>query len=154
MRGAPREAALNMKMLDVNVLISVLLASDPKHVLTRAWLRRTLSTGEIVAVSSAVATAAVRLLTNQRIFKEPLGTSEVMNSVEQLLAVPNVLRADPGERNWQIFSRLCEDFEVSGDLVVDATHAATAIEHGAVWVSFDRDFARFESLRWEIPSAP
>ncbi|MBB4139932.1 DUF5615 family PIN-like protein [Microbacterium invictum] len=34
----------------------------------------------------------------------------------------------------------------------DAVIAAIAIEHGATVVSFDRDFARFPALRWEVPS--
>ncbi|GAA3924086.1 hypothetical protein GCM10022382_32270 [Microbacterium invictum] len=38
------------------------------------------------------------------------------------------------------------------NLVSDAVIAAIAIEHGATVVSFDRDFARFPALRWEVPS--
>jgi len=33
----------------------------------------------------------------------------------------------------------------------DAAHAAVAIEHGALWVTLDRDFARFPGLRWAPP---
>lgn len=36
-------------------------------------------------------------------------------------------------------------------LVSDASHAATAIEAGATWVSFDRDFARSAELTWRVP---
>jgi predicted nucleic acid-binding protein len=33
----------------------------------------------------------------------------------------------------------------------DAQLAAIAIEHGAEVVSYDRDFARFEEVRWSMP---
>ncbi|WP_169053857.1 hypothetical protein [Agromyces sp. H66] len=29
--------------------------------------------------------------------------------------------------------------------------SAIAIEHGATWITLDRDFARFPGLRWEVP---
>ncbi|MCM0640528.1 PIN domain-containing protein [Cellulomonas wangsupingiae] len=38
---------------------------------------------------------------------------------------------------------LCRAADARGNLVADAQHAAVAIEHGATWVSQDRDFARF-----------
>jgi predicted nucleic acid-binding protein len=37
-------------------------------------------------------------------------------------------------------------------LTTDAHLAALAIEHGATIVSFDRDFARFEGVRWTLPA--
>jgi hypothetical protein len=39
--------------------------------------------------------------------------------------------------------------------VIDGPHlAALAIEHGATLCTTDRDFARFEGLRWKNPIAP
>jgi predicted nucleic acid-binding protein len=38
-------------------------------------------------------------------------------------------------------------------LTTDAHLAALAIEQGAVIVRFDRDFARFEGVRWTLPQA-
>jgi len=35
--------------------------------------------------------------------------------------------------------------------VADAYLAAIAIEQGAMLVSLDRDFARFDRLRWQLP---
>jgi len=34
----------------------------------------------------------------------------------------------------------------------DAQLAAVAVEHACEIVSFDRDFARFEEVRWSLPS--
>ena len=36
-------------------------------------------------------------------------------------------------------------------LSTDAYHAALAIEHGAEWITTDRDYARFTGLRWRHP---
>lgn len=41
---------------------------------------------------------------------------------------------------------------VARSLISSIAHAATAVEHGATWVSFDRDFVRFDTLRWESPT--
>ena len=41
--------------------------------------------------------------------------------------------------------------ETQADLVADAHLAALAIEHGLLLCSTDRDFARFEGLRWTDP---
>jgi predicted nucleic acid-binding protein len=37
-------------------------------------------------------------------------------------------------------------------LVTDAHLAALALEHDATVVSFDRDFGRFESVKWRLPA--
>jgi hypothetical protein len=57
----------------------------------------------------------------------------------------------PGPRHWEIFERPCEEADVRGNLVADAYHAVLALEHGARWLSLDRDFARFPGLDWVTP---
>jgi predicted nucleic acid-binding protein len=42
----------------------------------------------------------------------------------------------------------------TADLIPDAVLAAIALEHGAVVVSLDRDFARFPSIDFVVPTAP
>jgi predicted nucleic acid-binding protein len=50
-------------------------------------------------------------------------------------------------------TELLESAGAGGNLVNDAHLAALALEHGADVVSFDRDFARFEGVRWIMPGA-
>lgn len=57
----------------------------------------------------------------------------------------------PGERHGPIFSGLCQQPDVSGNLVQDAWFAALAIESGCEWVTADRDYARFAGLPWRVP---
>lgn len=37
------------------------------------------------------------------------------------------------------------------NLIPDAYLAAMAIESGTEWITTDRDYARFEGLRWRAP---
>ena len=57
----------------------------------------------------------------------------------------------PGNRHWEIFTRLCREAEVKGNLIADAYLAALAIESGSEWITTDRDYARFPGLRWRHP---
>jgi predicted nucleic acid-binding protein len=46
---------------------------------------------------------------------------------------------------------LCKTASARGNLIPDAFFAALAIEAGCEWITTDRDFARFEGLRWRHP---
>ncbi len=70
---------------------------------------------------------------------------------EALRDQPNRVSIVPGARHWDIFSRLCSETGVRGDLVPDAYLAALAIESGSEWMTTDRDYARFPGLRWRHP---
>lgn len=73
--------------------------------------------------------------------------AEVLHFTDALLAHPAVTRLRPGDRHWRIFTGLCENEHITGPKVADAYHAALAIEHGATWITLDRDFAGFRWLR-------
>jgi uncharacterized protein len=51
-----------------------------------------------------------------------------------------------------ILGRLLKSTGSAGNLTTDAHLAALAIEHGAVVLTFDRDFARFEGVRRTLPA--
>lgn len=59
----------------------------------------------------------------------------------------------PEDTHTEILFSLIEKVGVAGDLTSDAHLAALAIEHRAVLVSADSDFARFAGLRWMNPAA-
>jgi hypothetical protein len=58
---------------------------------------------------------------------------------------------EPGTRHWEIFERLCIECSAQGNLIPDAYLAALAIESSCEWITTDRDFGRFEGLRWRHP---
>jgi predicted nucleic acid-binding protein len=58
---------------------------------------------------------------------------------------------EPGARHWNIFTKLCSDSRITGNLVSDAWFAALAIESGCEWITTDGDYARFKGLNWRPP---
>ncbi len=57
------------------------------------------------------------------------------------------------KNHWLIYRDLIQAAEVKGNVTTGAYLAALAISRGATMVSFDKDFNRFEQLRWENPLA-
>ncbi len=70
-----------------------------------------------------------------------------MSFIEILLGSPASRLTLPGESHWPLFCELIHRVDARGDLIQDAYLAALALEQGCEWVTSDRDFARFPSLR-------
>ncbi|MGB4779114.1 type II toxin-antitoxin system VapC family toxin [Microbacterium sp.] len=135
---------------DVNVLVQAYRAEAADHAQSARWLQQAVSSAEALALVDSVITGYVRVATNPRIYEIPTPPDVALAIVDELLAAPRVTRISPGPRHWRIFAELCRATGARGNLVSDAAHAAVAIEHGATWVTFDRDFARFPGLRTEF----
>jgi hypothetical protein len=58
---------------------------------------------------------------------------------------------EPGNRHWQIFTRLCAAVGARGNVIPDAFLAAIAIESGSEWITTDRGFRRFPGLQLRHP---
>ena len=71
--------------------------------------------------------------------------------VADWLAVPVVWIPPATETTARVYARLCEQAEITGNLVPDAQLAALAIEHGVQLASADTDFMRFPGLGWINP---
>jgi uncharacterized protein len=138
-----------MLIPDVNVLVAAYRTDHVDHLVARSWLESTTTGVEPLGITESVLAAVVRIVTNPRIFRTPTPGVEIFDQLEKLREVAHVIR--PGRTWWSIFRELCVKSSVRGPLVSDAAHAATAIEAGATWVTFDRDFARFPGLRWRTP---
>ena len=142
-----------MIALDVNVLISALRRDATDHDGIRQWLEGAVDGTEPVGVSDTVLGGVLRVLTNPRVFASPTPLDVALSQIAALRSHPNVVTLVPGARHWQITERLCRAADARGHLVADAQHAALAVEHGATWISKDRDFARFAELRWRVPGS-
>jgi len=95
--------------------------------------------------------AFVRIVTHPRIFAPPAPLEAALAFANVLMAQPHCQAIQPGPRHWGIFSGLCRRARASGNPVPDAWFAALAIESGCEWITTDRDYARFEGLRWRTP---
>jgi uncharacterized protein len=142
-----------MILPDVNVLVYAFRQDVHHHETCRRWLVQVVSSEAHFGVSPLALAAVVRITTNVRTFREPSTTDEAFRFCENLPGQPHCKIVEPGERHWGIFRRLCTDTDTCGPRITDAWFAALAIEWGCQWITFDRDFARFPGLRWQLPAA-
>ncbi|MGH9255871.1 MAG: TA system VapC family ribonuclease toxin [Vicinamibacterales bacterium] len=140
-----------MILVDANLL---LYAYDPRaadHEASKHWLEAALSGPPLVRFAWLSLWAFLRISTNPRVFERPLTTAEAEAAVAAWLAQPVAGILEPGERHWEILRALTRHGQTSGPLIMDAALAAIAVEHGATLCTTDRDFARFDGLKWENP---
>lgn len=140
-----------MILIDVNVLVYAHRPDAEDHFRYRNWLDNALNSEASFGVSDLVLSSVVRIVTNPRIFAKPTPLDLSIQFVESLRDHEACVLVSPGEKHWGIFRRLCEAAGARGNIVSDAFHAALAIESGAEWITADRDYARFPSLRWRHP---
>jgi hypothetical protein len=138
---------------DVNVLVYAHREELTEHAACRAWLERTVAGDAAFALFDLVLSGFVRVVTHPRVFKTPTPLEVALAFAGELRAQPNCVVVQPGARHWSIFERLSRAAGVRGNLVADAYLAALAIESGCEWVTTDRDYSRFDGLRWSHPLA-
>ena len=142
-----------MILPDVNVLIYAFRKDVPQHAVCSRWLAGVVESDTRFGLSPATLSAVVRITTNPRSHKMPSAIEEAFGFCEDLLGQPHCQIVEPGERHWDIFKRLCIETDTRGSRGTDAWFAALAIEWGCEWITFDRDFARFPGLNWQVPAA-
>jgi uncharacterized protein len=103
-------------------------------------------------VSPLALSVVARITSNPRAFVEPSTLEEAFGFCDDLLSQPHCDIIEPGKRHWSIFKRLCGEAQIRGPKVSDAWFAALAIEHDCVWITCDRDFARFPGLQCRAPT--
>src|SRR5258707_3295939 len=141
-----------MILPDVNVLIYAFRQDLPQHAICRSWLAGVVSSDARFGLSPVVLSAVVRITTNPGAFKIPSEIDEAFGFCENLLGQPHGQIVEAADRHWDIFKRLCVDTDTRGSRVTDAWFAALAIESGCEWITFDRDYARFPGLKWQVPA--
>ena len=140
-----------MILLDVNVLVYAHRHDSVRHADYQRWLERLLDSDRAFGLCDLVLSGFLRVVTHPRVFSDPTPLSLAMQFVSSLRNHPNAVMLTPGERHWDIFQRLCQEVNAKGNLIPDAYLAALAVEAGAEWITTDRDYARFKSLRWKHP---
>ena len=143
-----------MILVDANLLLHAYNPRSVEHDPARVWLESVLSGPGLVRFGWLTLWAFLRISTNPRVFERPLHMAEARDIVASWLGQPNVGILDPAERHWEILGGLLTAGQVTGPLVTDAVLAALAIEHGATLQTTDRDFARFDGLKWSNPLLP
>ena len=140
-----------MTILDANILLYAYNADSPEHAAARSWVETLFSESDWVGLPWLTLWAFVRISTNPRLFPRCLRPEEAFKIVRTWLDHPRVKIVEPGLRHAEILQQLAIGNQAGGRLLNDAALAAIATEHGAVLASTDRDFSRFENLRWVNP---
>ena len=140
-----------MILVDANLLLYAYHPRAAEHEASRRWLETALAGPELVRFAWLTLWAFLRLATHSRVFERPLSATEAEAAVSAWLAQPCAGVLEPSERHWAILRELIRSGQASGPLVMDAAMAALAIEHGALWFSADRGFARYPGLRSAHP---
>ena len=142
-----------MKIVDLNVLLYAVNRDSAHHERVRNWWEKTLCDSEPVGLAWVVLLGFLRMVTNPRVFVQPLTPAEALDRVDVWLAHPTTRIVTETEEQWRILRQLLEEAGTLGNLTTDAHLASLAIAYGATLVSCDGDFARFARLRWENPAA-
>jgi toxin-antitoxin system PIN domain toxin len=140
-----------MILPDANVLLYAVNRSCDQHELALQALLQGFDDPRGVALAWVALLAFLRLSTRRGIFPKPLPAEDALRVAGHWLGHPSAQVVHPGERHLDILGRLLGSAGTAGNLTTDAHLAALAIEHGATVLTFDRDFARFEGLRWTMP---
>lgn len=142
-----------MILVDANLLVYAYVEGFAQHEQARTWLDERLAGTAKVGLPWESLVGYVRLVTNPRVFPQPLAASEAMTQVDDWLSRPAAWSPGPTERHAELLAELLAVDGMRADLVPDAHLAAIAIGHGLTLMSNDTDFARFPTVRWENPLA-
>jgi toxin-antitoxin system PIN domain toxin len=140
-----------MLLSDINVLINAFRREAPDHVACHKLVDALVNGDSAYGVTDYVINGVIRVLSVEALYDSPPTMEEILSYVGQIRNQPHALIVNPGERHWEIFTKLCRQTNARRKLIPDAYLAALAIEHGCEFVTCDKDFARFEGLRWRSP---
>ena len=140
-----------MKVVDANVLLYAVDTDARHHQAAKEWLDDALSQPEPVGFTWIVIMAFLRISTNSRIYANPLSPDQSLDVVDSWLSQPSAVIVDPGVGHLATLRTLLSHTGAGGNLINDAHIAALAVDNRANVVSFDNDFGRFPSVRWETP---
>jgi toxin-antitoxin system PIN domain toxin len=142
-----------MILPDANTLLYAVNNSSEQHATALEALLQGFDGPRGVAFAWTALLAFLRLSTRSGIFPKPLSVEDALRVIERWLQHPQAQVVHPGERYPAILGTLLKAAGTAGNLTTDAHLAALAIEHDAIILSFDRDFARFEGVRWTLPTS-
>ncbi|MEY3734887.1 MAG: hypothetical protein RL347_2246 [Actinomycetota bacterium] len=137
-------------LVDVNVVVAVLRSDSDLHAAARAWFLGTAGRAVTIAALPETLAAAVRILTNTRIWSQTPTVVEATESVAALVdgAQMTVVGSSPGA--WMQFQAIVVSREVAHRDVPDVLLAAQARAMDAQLVTFDRAFGDYPGLDVEV----
>jgi len=138
-------------LVDTNLLVYAYVKDVPQHEAALEWLDRQLKEVSQVGLPWAALLAFVRLVSNPRIFRNPVSLPVAWQQVATWLSAPSVWIPAPTTRHATILGALLSSKELKANDVPDVHLAALAIEHDLLLCSGDGGYDRFADLRWRNP---
>jgi toxin-antitoxin system PIN domain toxin len=136
---------------DINLLVYAYDSNSPFHTSAVDWWQSCLSGTEPIGLPHVVTFGFVRIVTNPRVFLNPMTPAEATGHVRAWLGQPPVQVIVAGHEHLGQTLDLLVALGTAGNWVSDAQMAALALDQGAVLHTADTDFARFPGLRWFNP---
>lgn len=140
-----------MILVDVNLLVYAAVTRFDEHPRALEWLDKQLGAVSRVGLPWESLLGFIRLVTNSRVFPQPLSAEKAWRYVESWLDRPAAWVPTPGRTHRRVLGELVQATSPAANLIHDAHLAALAVEHGLIVASTDGDFARFPGVRWENP---
>ncbi len=141
-----------MILPDVNLLVYAHDTTSEFHDSAAAWLKDALTTQQVFFTWHTIA-GFLRIVTNNRIYENPLDMPRAIQIVDSWLALDSAHLVSLKKANWPTFAKMLLEAQATGNLVMDAHLAAMAASCGATLASTDRDFTRFPGLQFTDPIA-
>lgn len=142
-----------MILVDANLLVYAFADDYDQHPAAQDWLESELADSPRVGLAWPSLLAFARLVTNPRVFREPVSLTTARDQVERWLSADGAWVPNPGSGHHEVLGRCLSVGGLTANDVPDAHLAALAIEHGLTLVSCDGGFARFPEVRWSNPLA-
>jgi uncharacterized protein len=140
-----------VKIFDLNLFIFSVNEDSAHHAKAKSWMEAQLNGTENIGIPWLVILGFLRIMTNGKIFPNPLSEVQATNLIDDWLHNPLVRIPDPEPGHWNLIKELILETGTAGNLTSDVHLAAIAIGHRAKLYSLDADFSRFKGLRWEKP---
>ncbi len=138
-------------LVDANVLLYAVDEESAFHEPCKGWIESAMNGSRRVGIPWVSLTAFLRIVTNPRALRDPLGPAQAWEFVESWLDAPVSWVPAPGRGHRQILGHLIRDLDLRANLIPDAVLAAMCMEHGLQMVSVDTDFARFPEITRHNP---
>lgn len=132
------------------MLIYAANAKAAQHRSAKEWLVAAYASPAGIGFTWLALIGFLRLTTRQGILAHPLRIDDALGLVHDWLNHPRAQVLQASANHEAVLAALLRSLGSAGNLVSDAHLAALAIEHGATLGSFDRDFLRFEGLKFEL----
>ena len=140
-----------MFLMGVNVLVYAHREDAANHPAYRQWLESVINGQASFGYSELVLSGFLRVVTHPKVFEMPSALSSAICFAEQIRGLPNAVCLAPGSMHWKIFMDCLAQINGAGNDILDAYHAALAMERGCEWVTADKGFKRFKGLKVRHP---